>query len=190
MPKLFRNKLALGTPVASLILLIVAILLSSITTYFALNIVSTRMQGDEHLYLTKCNMWFKNSSFSVGSLEIVNTGATDVALSKITIHGHDCLWNGTSTYVMYNKTASTLDGELPYVETFDKSATTSIQIGSGNYTLQSAEESMILKSGWSIVLYIVNPEDLMVYNVGRETQVSVLTAQAVWTTETVVKAAT
>jgi hypothetical protein len=189
MLKLLKSKLALGTPVASLILLIVAILLSSITTYFAVNIVGTRMQGDEHLYLTKCSMWFKNSSFSVGSMEIVNTGATDVVLGKITIHGQDVLWNGTSTYVMYNKTTSTLDGELPYVETFDRNAPVSIQVGNGNYTLQQAEEGMILKSGWTAVLYIVNPEDLMVYNVGREIQVTVLTAQAVWTTETVVKAA-
>jgi hypothetical protein len=189
MKKSLKRTVALGTPVAGLILLIVAVMLSTITAYVAINIVNSRVQGREQLFLTKCNLWYKNSSFSIGGLVVVNIGATDIVLNKITVHGEECFWNGTSTYILYNKTTGALSGELPYVETFNRTGTTTISIGEGNYTFQGAGDDFILPSGWTMAFYVVNPGKLQIYNVGREVEVVVSTSQAVWCTESNVKAA-
>lgn len=102
MMKLFRNKKALSTVVATLILLVVSVLLAGVGSYFAINVVGTRVQ-QEKLYLSSVSVWYENSNSSLGSIIVTNTGATDVILSKVTIKGRDSTWNGTSTYVLYTK---------------------------------------------------------------------------------------
>jgi len=186
--KNFRNRLALSTPVASLILLVVSVLLASVASYFALNIARARVQ-QEKLYLSKVYVWYENSTSSLGCLVVTNTGATDVVLSKIDIKGQESPWNGTTTYVLYNKTEGILSADLEFVSTFNQTGTNVLNLGGKNYTLTVASENLILESGWTILFYIVNPENIMVYDVGTPILVTISTGQAVYGTETVVKAA-
>ena len=51
-----RNKYALSTVVTTLIILVISVLLASVVTYFAINVVSTRVQ-EESLHLTKQHIW-------------------------------------------------------------------------------------------------------------------------------------
>ena len=50
--RLLKNKYALSTVVTTLIILVISVLLASVVTYFAINVVSTRVQ-EESLALTK-----------------------------------------------------------------------------------------------------------------------------------------
>ena len=49
--KLMKNQYALSTVVTTLIILVISVLLASVVTYFAINVVSTRVQ-EESLSLT------------------------------------------------------------------------------------------------------------------------------------------
>jgi len=187
MRKFLRSKLALSTPVGNIILLVVSVMLCTVVTYFAFNVASSRLQ-EESLYLSKCRIWYKNSTFSIGAFVVVNTGATDIVLNKITVKGEECLWNGTTTYILYNKTKNLLAADLPYNEDFSQTGNNTVTIGATTYKFVVASENLILPSGWLMIFYVVNPGNIMVYDVGRPLRVVVLTAQALYATETMPKA--
>jgi len=46
MRKILRNRLALSTVITTLIILVVSVLLAGVVTYFAINVVSTRVQQE------------------------------------------------------------------------------------------------------------------------------------------------
>ena len=56
MIRLLKNRIALSTVVTTLIILVVSILLASVLTYFAINVVSTRTQ-EESLQVSKRHIW-------------------------------------------------------------------------------------------------------------------------------------
>lgn len=188
MTKNFRRKSALSTPVASLIVLVVSVLLSSVVSYFAINVTRARVQ-QEKLYLSKVYVWYENSTSSLGCLVVTNTGATDIVLSKIAIKGRDSPWNGTTTFVLYNKTEEILSADLEFVSNFNQTGSNVLNLDGINYTLVVASENLILQSGWTMLFYIVNPQGIVVYDVGTPAGVTVSTGQAVYSTETNVKAA-
>lgn len=189
MKRVCKNIIGLGTPVANLIILVAAVLLSTVVTYFAVNVTSTQVQK-ENLYLTKCHMWYKNSTYSVGCLVVINNGAVDVVLNKIVVKGQECPWNGTTTYILYNKTSEILSGDLPYVPNFNKDETNEVLIGDKNYTFKVAGDDFVLQSGWTMMFYIVNPGRITVYDVGLPVRMVISTAQAVYCVETNVQSAT
>jgi len=46
MNKIMKNRLALSTVITTLIILVVSVLLAGVVTYFAINVVSTRVQQE------------------------------------------------------------------------------------------------------------------------------------------------
>ena len=56
MIRILKNRRALSTVVTTLIILVVSILLASVVTYFAINVVSTRVQ-EESLSVTNQHIW-------------------------------------------------------------------------------------------------------------------------------------
>jgi hypothetical protein len=188
MIRLFRNKRALGTPVANLIILTAAVLLSITVVYFATNVTTSQIQK-ENVYITKIHLWYVNSSYSVGAISIADTGPSDIVLTKIVVKGLQITWNGTDNYVIYNKTNQTLPGDLPYVENFTNTASTNITIGNTPYTFTVAQEGLTLKSGWTMTFYIAIPNKVMIYDLGTAIRISISTTQAVYCTETLVQAA-
>jgi FlaG/FlaF family flagellin (archaellin) len=187
MMKLFRNKKALSTVVATLILLVVSVLLAGVGSYFAINVAGTRVQ-QEKLYLSSVSVWYENSNSSLGSIIITNTGATDVILSKVTIKGRDSTWNGTSTYVLYTKKEGIISADLEYVSNFNQTGTNALDIDGTTYNFTVVSENLILQSGWTMLFFIVNPGNLIVYDVVTPIRVMIVTGQALYATETVVKA--
>ena len=117
MNRLFLNKRALGAPIGNLIILTAAVILSTTVVAFATNVTTSQVQK-ESLYIPGVHLWYVNSTSAVGAIGVTNTGPTDVVLSKITIKGLPCLWNnGTTGFVLYNKTAGALPGDLPSLRT-------------------------------------------------------------------------
>ncbi|MFA5364934.1 MAG: hypothetical protein WC325_07130 [Candidatus Bathyarchaeia archaeon] len=187
MQRLLKNKKALSTVVASLILLVVSVLLAGVASYFALNIAGSRVQ-QEKLYLSNVAVWYENSTSALGSLIITNTGETDIVLSKVTIKGQESPWNGTSTYVLYTKKEGILSTNLEYVSTFNQTGTNALTFEGDEYEFTVVSENLILQSGWTMVFFIVNPQNLIVYDVGTPIRVTISTGQALYATETIVKA--
>jgi hypothetical protein len=188
MSKIFRNTLALSSAVATLILLVVSVVLSSAVAYFAFNTTGARLQS-ENLYFAKSYVWYKNSTSSLACLVVTNTGASAVVLSRVTVKGQEIFWNGTTTYVLYNKTEGVLSPDLEFVSNLNQTGTNVVNLGGTDYTLIVASENLILQSGWTMLFYIVNPGKLMVYDVGIPIRVAISTGQSVYVTETIGKAA-
>jgi hypothetical protein len=186
MRKLVGNRIALGTPVANLIVLTAAVLLAVTVVSFATNVTTSQVQK-ENMYITKTHLWYVNSTYSVGAISITDTGPSDIVLTKIVIKGLQSTWNGTDNYVIYNKSNQTLPGDLPFVENFTNTESTDITIGNRLYTFEVAQEGLTLKSGWTMTFYIALPNTLLVYDLGTAVRITISTMQAVYATETLVQ---
>ncbi len=188
MRKIFMNKRALGTPVANLIVLTAAVLLSTTVVLFAMNVTTSQVQK-ENMYITKSHLWYVNSTTSVCAISITDTGPTDIVLTKVVIKGTQCTWNGTNNYIVYNKSNETLPGDLPFVADFTNTGNSTITIGDQQFTFNVAEEGLTLKSGWTMTFYIAIPNTIMVYDLATPTRMVISTTQAVYCTETLVQTA-
>jgi hypothetical protein len=192
MKNILKNRRALSTVVTTLIILVVSVLLAGVVTYFAINVVSTRVQ-DESLNLQFQHVWFSTTdSKAEAAIMITNTGGRDVVLQKIEVRGQtvpvaDLFWFPV-----------TILGDLPYVSQASNITTaTPIPSGFGNttaLTFTAATNSITLKSGNSIAVYMVSlgtfaPGSVTVQDVGLTIAISVFTAQATYIKETNVNAA-
>jgi len=86
MRKILKNRLALSTVITTLIILVVSVLLAGVVTYFAINVVSTRVQ-QESVEINYAHIWCDASGNAVGGLMITNTGGRDVVINQIQVRG-------------------------------------------------------------------------------------------------------
>jgi len=181
-----KNRKGLSTVVTTLIILVVAVLLATIVTFYAINVVTTRVQ-EESLQIYKQHIWHNGTTFAEAAFLIINTGGRDVVIDKISVRGQESSW----TTVYYNKTTTAISPDLTYI-TPDINGTLlgkSVPLDSKNYTLVRANDDLILKSGWSIIVYITNPDSISVNDIGVTVGFTVFTANAQYYKETNVGAA-
>ena len=122
--KLMKNKYALSTVVTTLIILVISVLLASVVTYFAINVVSTRVQ-EESLSLTNTHIWLNPSSFNQetqttlkASVMVINTGGRDVVINKIAVRGQDCSWASTYQFIIYSITDQPVATDMYFQQTW------------------------------------------------------------------------
>lgn len=198
MSKLWKNIKALSTVVTTLIILVISVLLATVVTYFAINVVSTRVQ-EESLHITKHHIWHTGAvtsggNSSVSSIMIINTGGRDIVLDKISVRGQECFWNQAGPPVRciyYHRTTSTISEDMPFPTGLVGSNTTfnsQILIGSTNYTFNVATNDLILKSGWTLLLYVINPDSISLNDIGLTIGITIHTAQAMYYRECNVQA--
>jgi len=186
MRRFLNNKRALGAPVGNLIILVAAVILSTTVVLFATNVTSSQVQK-EKMYIATSHIWYVNSSTSLAAIAICDTGPTDIVLNKIDVKGLQCDWNGTNNYVAYCKINGTMPGDMPFIESLDRSGNTTISIGGTDYEFLIAGEGLTIKSGWTIAFYIVVPERVMVYDLSTPLRMVITTTQGVYITETLVQ---
>lgn len=199
MTKLLKKRWALSTVITTLIILVVSVLLASIVTYFAINVVSTRVQ-EESLHVTKQHIWQNNtatpgtSSYCVGSLMIINTGGRDVVIDRVSVRGQECPWNqtlaaGREKFAVYCTTDDPIAGDLNYVPNFNYTGGINYYtIGSTQFNFTVANNDLILKSGYTLLLYVINPDSVSVNDVGLTIGITLHTAQAMYYRETNIQA--
>ncbi|MCW4044255.1 MAG: hypothetical protein NWE94_01910 [Candidatus Bathyarchaeota archaeon] len=181
MKNFLRNKRALGTSVANLIVITATVLLSLTVTTFAMNITASQVQK-ESMYIASSHIWYVNSTYSIGAIAATNTGPTDIVLTRLVIKGMQCAWNGETNFVVYCKEQNS-PGDLPFVANLTREDNV-IAISNSTYTFTATSEGLTLKSGWTIMFYIVIPECIMVYDLGTPVRITLATTQAVYCTET------
>jgi hypothetical protein len=184
--RFLKNKKALGAPVGNLIILVAAVILSTTVVLFATNVTSSQVQK-EKMYIATSHVWYVNSSTSIAAIAICDTGPTDIVLNKIDVKGLQCEWNGTANYVVYCKLNGTMPGDLPFTADISQAGNTSIPIGNNNYDFEVAGEGLTIKSGWSMALYIVVPNRVMVYDLSTPLRMVITTTQGVYIMETLVQ---
>ncbi|MEM0096333.1 MAG: hypothetical protein QXL77_05210 [Candidatus Bathyarchaeia archaeon] len=189
--RLSRNQTGLSVVVTTLIILVVSVLLATIVTFYAVNVVTTRVQ-EESLHLTKQHVWYNTSGgWAVAALVILNTGGRDVVIDKISVRGQECSWSK----VYYWRTSTvTVSADLnvtvvkPSEMTADQWKQIFAYLSSGE-NFEQASNDLTLKSGWTLVVYIENPDSIASNDVGRTVGITVFTANAQYYVEANVEAA-
>jgi len=189
--RLLKSKKGLSVVVTTLIILVVSVLLATVVTFYAINVVTTRVQ-EESLHLTKQHVWYNTSGgWAEAALVILNTGGRDVVLDKISVRGRECPW----TNVYYWRADSiTVSADLNVTQNklSNMNATewkqTFTYLGSGE-TFQQTQTDLTLKSGWTIVVYIMNPDSIALNDVGLTVGITAFTSNAQYSVETNIEAA-
>jgi hypothetical protein len=174
-----KNKKALSTVVTTLIILVVSVLLATVVTFYAINVTTTRVQ-EESIQISKLHTWHNGTTFAESAFLIINTGGRDLVLDKIAVRGQECDWAD----VCYNKTTETINNDMPYVA----EPLANVTIGSTDFDLVAASDDLILKSGWSMIVYIANPDHVSVSDIGVTVGITVFTANAQYYKEANVEA--
>ena len=183
--KFLKSKKALSTVVTTLIILVVSVLLATVVTFYAINVTTTRVQ-EESLQVTKLHVWHNGLTYSEAAFLILNTGGRDVVLDKITVRGQECTWDT----VYYNITTETINSDLSFVANTDLSNGVNITISGSNFTMVqgSATYDITLPSGYTMIVYIKNPDHISVSDIGVTVGVNVFTANAQYYKEANVEA--
>ena len=189
MIKLLKNRYALSTVVTTLIILVISVLLASVVTYFAINVVSTRVQ-EESLHLTKQHLWHNATasagtvSYSQASLMVINTGGRDIVIDKLGVRGQECDWNGSSSkFILYCTTSDPIATDMSYVPNFNQSTTTGanhVTFSSTQYNFTVASNDIVLRSGYTMLIYVVNPDSITINDIGLTVSITLYTAQAMY----------
>ena len=183
---LLKNKKALSTVVTTLIILVVSVLLATVVTFYAINVTTTRVQ-EEALYLTKQHIWFNTTgSWAQAALVTLNTGGKDVVIDKISVRGQECSW----TNVYYWRTNSiTVSNDLNVTHAQLTGDTANITVQNGPRVFSRANGDITLKSGWTVVIYVMNPDSIALNDVGITCGITIFTSNAQYHKETNVEAA-
>ncbi|MGB9778152.1 MAG: hypothetical protein ACPLW8_02000, partial [Candidatus Bathyarchaeales archaeon] len=187
---LLKNKKALSTVVTTLIILVVSVLLATVVTFYAINVTTTRVQ-EESLFLTKQHVWYNTTgSWAQAAIVIINTGGKDVVLDKITVRGQECSWTSLfywrdNTVTISNDLSVTPD-RLPGITVAN---TTSITVQVSPRTFTRATDDLTIRSGYTMVVYIDQPDSIALNDVGITVGITVFTSNAQYYKETNVQAA-
>ena len=185
MNKLLKNRFALSTVVTTLIILVVSVLLATVVVFYATNVVSTRVQ-EESLHLTKQHVWYDTTpGAGQAAVMVINTGGRDVVLDKITCRGQEASW----TNVVYNITTASISPDLPYVAAINDTYTWDVN-GDASVVLDftQATTDITLKSGYTAIIYINDPDSISMNDIGITVSLAMFTSNAVHNREANVEA--
>jgi hypothetical protein len=177
MIRILKNRRALSTVVTTLIILVVSILLASVLTSFAINVVSTRVQ-EESLHVSKQNIWVDSNNAVQGAIMVANTGGRDVVISKIAVRGQPSDWTNVYSLTV-TKADAGLTADLPHLTTVAAGAVAGFAA-----PLVSTSGSLVLPSGETLVIYIDSPDSIGINDIGLTVGIAVHSAQAVYYSET------
>lgn len=189
--RLLKNKLGLSVVVTTLIILVVSVLLATVVTLYAINVTTTRVQ-EESLYLTKQHVWYNTTgSWAEAAFVILNTGGRDVVIDKISVRGQECPW--TNVYYWRTNTV-TVSADLNVTnkrpdEMGDDDWRAIFTYLGASETFTQATTDLTLKSGWTMVVYVTNPDSIALNDVGIPVGITVFTSNAQYYVETNVAAA-
>jgi len=191
MLKLARNRKGLSQVITTLIILVVAVLLAGVVTYYATNVTMIRTTQEE-VRIRKPHIWVQEGDNAYAALMIQNLGGRDVLIDKITIRGVNCPWGDESVVVQYYLVQPGNDVSGDFELKINATGTVFTQIGDvpANASFWTNTTSdMPLKSSGSMLFFIKDPTNIALHDVGTTISMTVFTANAQWIVETVVQAA-
>jgi hypothetical protein len=184
MIRILKNRLALSTVVTTLIILVVSILLASVLTAFATNVVGTRVQ-EENLYVSKQHIWVADDGTAQGAIMVTNNGGRDVVINTVAVRGQTSAWGD-----VFSLAATSADdgyiADLPYSTTTPAAA---LAVTGFDAALAATTGPLILASGNTIVIYFNTPDSVSLNDIGLTVSIALHTAQAVYYSEVNIQAA-
>jgi len=185
MKNFLKSRKGLSTVVTTLIILVVSVLLATVVTFYTINITTNRVQ-QENLYMSKLHVWYNTTgAWAEAAFVLVNTGGRDIVIDKITCRSQTSAW--TDVFYYRNSTLTvTQDLTVPATKPVDPFNHT---VQGSSRTFSVASDDITLKSGWTMVVYINDPDHVGQNDVGTPVEVTVYTANAHWSQECNVEAA-
>jgi hypothetical protein len=185
---LLKNKKALSTVVTTLIILVVSVLLATVVTFYAINVTTTRVQ-EESLFLTKQHVWYNTTgAWAEAAIVIVNTGGKDVVIDKITIRGQESPWSNVYYWRTNTETISA-DLNVTAIELTGTSFNMSATFDYGDGVFNATTDDITLKSGYTMVVYIKDPDSIALNDVGTTVGITIFSANAQYYKECNIQAA-
>ena len=178
---LLRNRLALSTVITTLIILVVSVLLASVVTYYATNVVSTRVQ-EESLYVSKQHIWVNSDGVAEAAVMATNNGGRDIVINKVSVRGQQSPWANVFYAVAAQNDDLTID--LQYV-TAPVAENNSLGLTD---TAHQATKNLVLPSGSTMVLYVNGPDSVGLNDIGLTVSIALHSSQAVYYSEVNIQA--
>ena len=182
MKNILKSKKGLSTVVTTLIILVISVLLATVVTYYAMNMVSTRVI-QEDARITQLHIWVNTTTGSTQPSEAAflfkNTGGRDALIDKITVRYQDVPWTDVYFYV----TTNSITADMNYT---NGPLTDGISINSRSY--KQASQDIALLTGQSILIYIDSPDTVDSLDIGTPLPMGVHTTNAIYYKETNVQA--
>lgn len=182
MSRLRQSKRGLSQVVTTLILLVVAVLLTSVVTYYATNITMTRTQQEE-ARITKQHIW-ANGTSTVAGFKLQNLGGRDILVDKITIRDVEPPWEN----IYYNRVSpgTTILGSMNITSS---AKLTGSQVTLFGRTYDQALMDIPLASGGEILFYVKEPSNISVQDVGTTCSLAVFSVNGQYRVECNVESA-
>jgi hypothetical protein len=178
-----KNSRGLGEVVSTLILLVVAVLLTTVVAYYATNVTMTRTEMEE-VRLTDDHVWV-NSSGAVGAFKLQNLGGRDLLIDKFSVRGVDSVW--TDIYYYRVPSGTVIEGNLN-ITSYASLAGASVLIDGKTYIQADADIPLI--SGGELLIYVKGPDNIQQDDIGTTVSISVTTNNAQYINECNVESAT
>jgi hypothetical protein len=179
---LLRKDKALSQIVSTLLLLIVAVLLAAVSTYYATNITKTRTEN-EQILLGKAHVWV-NSTGAIAAIKMQNLGGKDILLDKISVRGVESSWSDVFIYRIPSGTSITDDLTVCNYSDMVGGFTHDGEI----YSPVSSD--IPFTSGSELLVYIKDPDNIQIDDIGSPVSISITTNNAQYKTEVNVESAT
>jgi hypothetical protein len=192
MQKLARNRKGLSQVITTLIILVVAVLLTGVVTYYSTNVTMVRTTQEE-VRIRKPHIWVEEGGNAYAALMIQNTGGRDVLVDKLTIRGVEAPWGDATVVVQYYKvlTGDDVGADFAVMKNVSDSyyfgQIGSVPVNASFWTNSTGD--MPLKSSNSLLIFVKNPPNIALYDVGTTISMAVYTSNAQWIVETVVESA-
>ena len=177
-----RKQKGLSEVVSTLILLVVAVLLAAVATYYATNITLTRTEIEE-IRFSKEHVWV-NSTGAVAAFKIQNLGGKDILIDKITVRGVESAWSTVWFYRVPSGTSITGDMNVTSYDLLTGSPT----ISGEEYSVASADIPLV--SSGVLLVYLKGPDNIQVDDIGTTVSISIFSNNAQYITECNVESAT
>jgi len=176
------KKRGLSEVVSTLILLVVAVLLAGVVAYYATNVTMTRTATEE-IQFAKAHVWV-NSTGAIAAFKLQNLGGKDILIDKFSVRGVTSPW--ADIYVFRVPSGTSIDGDMnitSYTLLID-----GVVIDGNTYDESSADIPLI--SGGELLVYIKDPDNIQLDDIGTSVSMSVSTNNAQYITEVNVESAT
>ena len=178
-----KRRKGLSEVVSTLILLVVAVLLAAVATYYGTNITMTRTEHEE-LRFNKEHVWV-NSTGAVAAFKLQNLGGRDILVDKIEVRGSESTW--TNVYYYRVPSGTSIAGDLN-VTSYANLSGSSVSIDGNTYDQASSDVPLV--SGGELLVYIKGPDSITVDDIGTTVSFSVFTGLSQYITECNVESAT
>ena len=127
---------------------------------------------------------------------IINTGGRDIVIDKFAVRGQEAPWNDagdTGKFVLYKITTDPISADFQFQTGFSATPSGSentVTFAEKSYEFEVAENDLVLPSGYTMLVYIVNPDSITINDIGLTVSITLYTAQAMYYREANVQAYT